>query len=224
MGTIQSRASDGGDLSPSRSGLADALFTRTQQAVLGLLFGHPERSYYLSEIIAHARVGRSGVQREVARLRQAGLIERQVIGNQTHYRANRQSPVFLELAGLIRKTTGLADPLRESLRVLEGRTRVTAIFGSVTRGADTATSDLDLLVVSDSLTLEELIRALEPAERAIARRINPVMYTTEEFQRRRARNAPFLAKLLASDPVVLTGSLHDLLEPRTTGRNASSEA
>jgi predicted nucleotidyltransferase len=114
-----------------------------------------------------------------------------VIGNQTHYRANARSPVFAELTALVRKTSGIADPIRESLRTIECHTRVIAIFGSLTRGADTAASDVDLLVVSDSLTLEELIHALEPAERATARRIAPVLYTTEEFLRRRARNAPF---------------------------------
>jgi predicted nucleotidyltransferase len=223
MGTITPGVSRAPGGQPIRSGLADALFSRTQQQVIGLLFGHPERSYYLSEIIAAAAIGRSGVQREVARLVASGLLDLRSIGNQKHYRANSRSPLFGELAAIVRKTVGLADPVRASLAPLDDHIVLAALFGSVAKGADTSSSDVDLLVVSNSISLADLIHALGPAEQAIVRRINPTLYNTAEFRRRRAQNTPFLTKLLASEPVFLTGSLDAFTESPPTRSDSATQ-
>ena len=95
--------------------LANALFSGVQQRVLGLIFGNPERSFYTSEIVRSVRSGRGAVERELARLEQTGLISAERIGNQKHYRANRASPIFEELHGIVLKTVGLTEPLKQSL-------------------------------------------------------------------------------------------------------------
>ena len=90
--------------------LADSLFTSTQQRVLGLLFGHPTRSYYATELIALAGAGSGAVQRELARLVGSGLITVRPIGNQKHYQADPDSPLFHELCAIAQKTMGFAEP------------------------------------------------------------------------------------------------------------------
>src|SRR5258706_16028080 len=110
--------------------LADALFTGTQQRVLGLLFGQPTRSYYANELIGMAGAGSGAVQRELARLARSGLITVRPVGNQKHYQANPDSPLFGELCGIAQKTVGLAAPLREALLPLAPQIRAAFVYGS----------------------------------------------------------------------------------------------
>jgi len=145
---------------PRRESLADALFTTTQQRVLGLLFGQPDRSFYATELIAMTAAGSGAVQRELARLEQTGLVVVSRLGTQKHYQANPDSPLFAELCGIVRKTVGLAEPLRETLAPLASGIAAAFVYGSVAKGGDSATSDIDLMVVSDSLTYADVFAAL----------------------------------------------------------------
>ena len=186
-------------------GLADALFTTTQQRVLGLLFGHPERSFYVSEILARTRGGTGAMQRELGRLSAAGPITVRRIGNQRHYQANPESPVYHELVQIVRKTVGAADGVFAALQSIAGQVQLALLYGSAAKGADTAASDLDLLVVSDALTLEALYRALAQAESSLGRKIQPTLYTTAEYRRRRQTDDSFVNRVLAGDTLMLIG-------------------
>lgn len=192
---------------PGVSALAGALFTATQQRVLGLLFGQPDRRFFVNEIIALAGSGHGAVQRELARLAGSGLAVVSRVGNRKYYRANPDSPLFHEICGIVRKTVGTEETVRGALEPLSGELTLALLHGSVARQTDTASSDIDLLLVSDSLTLEDVYAALAPAEGLLGRRIGPTLYTTEEFHRRRAARTGFLTRVLESRPVVLVGSL-----------------
>lgn len=189
-----------------RTTIADALFSRTQQRVLGILFGEPQRSFFASEIFQRAGTGRGTVQRELERLLASGLVTVRPLGNQKHYQANAASPVFHELRSLVLKTTGLADPIRTALRPLHKKIDLAVIYGSVARGEETAGSDVDLLVVSDHLLLEDLLTTLDKAERNVGRTIHPTLYTRTEFTNRR-RNSAFVRKILAGRVIPLIGSV-----------------
>ena len=191
----------------SSSSLADALFTSTQQKVLGLLFGQPDRSFFVTQIMNIARSGRGAVQRELQRLELAGLVSVRMHGNQKHYQANRESPLFEELCGIVRKTVGLETPLRAAVDTLPGKIHLALIYGSVAKRADTSASDVDLLIVADDVTLEDVYAALSSAEQLIDRKVNPTLYTSEEFLRRRARGNAFLKRVLDGPVIVLSGSL-----------------
>jgi predicted nucleotidyltransferase len=191
---------------PSPS-LADALFTSTQQKVLGLLFGQPERSFFVTEIMGLANSGRGAVQRELQRLEAAGLVSVQMHGNQKHYQANRESPLFEEICGIVRKTVGLEEPLRAAVESLPGTVDLALIYGSVAKRADTSDSDVDLLIVADSLTLEDVYSTLQTAEQALDRKVNPTLYTREEFDRRRTRGNSFLKRVLDGPVIILSGSI-----------------
>src|SRR5215475_13171791 len=97
-----------------RKSLADALFTKTQQRVLRVLFGEPDRSFYASELIRTAGTGSGAAQRELAKLEGSGLIVGRRIGHQKHYQANAASPLFREIRNIVLKTVGLAEPLRDA--------------------------------------------------------------------------------------------------------------
>lgn len=185
--------------------LADALFTTTQQRVLALLFGQPNRSFYASEMIERTGSGSGAVQRELKRLASSGLVTVKRIGNQRHYQANPASPVYEELCSMVKKTVALAEPIRESLAPLADRVSLALLYGSVASGTDTASSDIDILIVADGITLEDVYASLDPVERKLERKISPTLYTTAEFKRRKASNNPFLTRVMAGEHLVLIG-------------------
>ncbi len=185
--------------------IADALFPSTRQRLLALLFGHPRRSFCTSELIARVGAGSGAVQRELQRFAASGLVTVRRQGNQKHYRANPDSPVFTELCSLVRKTLGMGETIREALEPLAGKIRFAAIYGSVAKGTDTAGSDIDLLVVAEDMMLEELYSVLLPVEQELERRINPTLYTPHEFMERKASGHPFVSRLLSGAHEVLMG-------------------
>lgn len=189
------------------SALADALFTSTQQRVLALLFGQPRRDFFVTEIIGLVGSGRGAVQRELARLAESGLAIVSRSGNRKYYRANGDSPLFDEICGIVRKTVGVEESVRDALQPLADGLVLAVLYGSVARGTDTAASDIDLLLVSDELTLEAAYAALAPVEELLGRRVNPTIYTTVEFRRRRSAKSGFLAQVIQGRVLVLVGSL-----------------
>src|SRR5262245_16735943 len=136
MGTISSPVS-----------LSNALFSKVQQRVLALIFGHPERSFYTSEIVRHVRSGVGAVERELSKLERSGLVSVERIGNQKHYRADPEAPIFEELRGLVEKTVGLTGPFRRSFEPYAHAIKTAFIYGSVAKQTDTAHSDIDLMVI-----------------------------------------------------------------------------
>lgn len=196
---------------PDRTiGLADALFTKVQQRVLGVLFGNPGRSFYANEMIALAGSGTGAVQRELARLAAAGLVTVSRVGNQKHYQANPEAPVYEELRGLVLKTSGLADVLRVALAPLAAQISAAFVYGSVAKRQDTAASDIDLMIVSDSLTYADLFAAVEKAAAQLGRPINPTVYPRQELARRIEQDNAFVKRVLAQPKLWLIGEDNDL--------------
>ena len=194
---------------PSTS-LADSLFSGTQQRVLGLLFGQPDRSFYANEVISLANAGSGAVQRELARLAQSGLVTTRAVGNQKHYRANPDSPIYTELCGIARKTVGLAEPLRVALLPLVPRIRAAFVFGSVAKRTDTSSSDIDLMVVSDGLSYADLFAVLEPLNAKLGRVVNPTILTSSELAKRIEQRESFVTRVLAQPKVWLIGGQDEL--------------
>lgn len=193
-----------------RIGLADALFTTGQQRVLGLLFGQPQRSFTVSDIIAVTGAGSGAAQREVAKLLASGLVTVRPVGNQKHYQANAEAPIHVELVGIIRKTIGLAEPLREALAPLADKISAAFVYGSVAKRSDTASSDIDLMVLSDVLTYADIVGALHPLIEQLGRDINPTLYSRAELARRTKQGNAFVARVLEQPKLWVMGSESDL--------------
>ncbi len=185
--------------------LADALFPKVRQRVLAVLLGAPDRSFYTNEVIGLAQSGAGAVQRELADLAAVGLLTVRKQGNQKHFQANAASPVFAELRGLVLKTMGLADVLRAALVPLAPQIERAFVFGSIARQQDTAASDVDLMVVSDSLSYGELFGALEGAAHTLGRTINPALYTTAGFHARLQGDNAFINRVMQQPKIWLIG-------------------
>lgn len=189
---------------------AEALFTKTQQRVLSLLFGQPQRSFYANELIGLAQSGSGTVQRELARLEAARLVTVHRIGNQKHYQANPDTPIFEELRSIVMKTFGVSDVLRTALAPLWPLIEVAFIYGSLAKGTEHAGSDIDLMVIGSLPSNAQLLEALLPAQGQLGRAVNPALYTAAEFMQRVRDGKSFMLRVLEQPKILVKGSEHDI--------------
>ena len=190
--------------------LADALFTQTQQRVFGLVFGQPDRSFTVSEAIATVGGGSGAVHRELRRLADTHLVTVQHVGNQKRYQANPDAPIFSELVGIVQKTIGLAQPLRDALSPLLADISAAFVYGSVAKRSDTASSDIDLMVISDTLGYADIFAALEPTAQKLGRPINPTIYSRAQLSKRIKADSVFMTRVLEQPKIWLIGGQDDL--------------
>ena len=190
--------------------LSSALFPKVRQRVLAVLFGNPGRSFYANEVIALAQSGTGAVQRELAALSEVGLLTVTKQGNQKHYQANAEAPVFAELRGLVLKTMGLADVLRAALAPLAPQINQAFVYGSVAKQQDTAHSDIDVMIVSASLAYADVFGALEGAAATLGRKVNPTLYAPAEIARRISQDNAFVTRVLQQPKIWLIGAEEQL--------------
>ena len=187
------------------------LFPGYRRRVLGMLLLHPEESLHGREIARRTGLPAGTLTRELKRLAEAGLLNCERQGNQLLYSANRQSPIFEELAGILRKTSGLADVVAEALEPLTDHIEVALIFGSVARGAETRGSDVDVLIIGPA-DYGSVVDALYPAQERLAREINPKVFSTREWSAKLKEKNPFVLEVLSGKRIFLIGGEHELAE------------
>jgi predicted nucleotidyltransferase len=192
-------------MAAARVDIASALFGKTRRNILALLFGQAGRSFYLREIAARAATGMSQVQKELRQLAAAGLVLSERRANQLHFRANPEAPVYGELLGIVTKTFGIADVLREALSPLEGRIRLAFVYGSIAKGKATAASDIDLFIVGDLLPSETSL-PLERVHRRLGRWPSAVIYGTGEFATMLRDEHHFISAVLEGPKIWLIGN------------------
>lgn len=184
--------------------LMDLLFGTYRQRILGELLLHPESSYHVRELARVTDTTAGTLHKELTKLAEAGLLLREEQGNQVRYQANRQCPIYSELASLFRKTTGLADVLANALQPLADNIKTALVFGSVARGEETASSDIDLLIIGD-VGFADVVKALHPAQTVLSREINPVIYSSAEIQKRIKSKDHFIQQILKQDTIPVLG-------------------
>jgi predicted nucleotidyltransferase len=206
-----------------KPGLADALFSKTQQRLLGLLFVNPDRSYFANELVRLAQSGSGAAHRELATLEAAGLVTAKRVGNQKHYQANRAAPIFEELRGIALKTFGVSGVLREALEPLAAKIRAAFVYGSLAKGTDDASSDIDLMVIGDEVAYADFFSLASAAERRLGRKLNPTVYSPAELRQKAAGGNEFVLRLLEQPKIFIIGSEDDLPEPRKTRRRKAAQ-
>jgi DNA-binding MarR family transcriptional regulator len=192
---------------PSRpTSTADALFTPVQQRVLGVLFCNPARSFSTTEVVSLAGTSPSSVERELGRLESAELVVVRRAQNERHYQANSQAPAFNELRTLVLKTSGVADVIRVALATKARKIRAAFVYGPVEKTQDDATSDVQLLIISDTLIYADLAAALGEASNILGRTITPMLHSSRELARRVRSKDPVTMRILAQPRIWLMGA------------------
>jgi uncharacterized protein len=189
--------------------LGAALFGKSKRALLALFYVQPERSFYLRQVTRTLGIGQGAVERELARLVEAGLLVRTRVGSQVHYQANAASPIFGELKALMVKTAGVADVLREALAGLAEEIAVAFVYGSLARGEGKANSDVDVMIIGD-VSFGEVVSALQSAQKTIGREVNPSVYSEREFRAKLQARHHFLTSVANAPKVFLVGGEHEL--------------
>jgi predicted nucleotidyltransferase len=186
--------------------LVDVLFGNYRRQILALLLLRPDETFYIREIARLTGVPAGSLHRELKLLASAGLLQRSAAGNQVRYQVDRSCPIHEELAGIFRKTAGLADVLREALAPLAAKIRLALVFGSVAQGGARATSDVDVLVVG-SASFAGVVKALSTAAAKLRRDVNPVVMTRAEFGAKLAAGDRFVSRIEREPKLFVLGDV-----------------
>lgn len=189
--------------------MGQGLFGRTRTAVLAVLYGHVDQSFYLRQLVRAVGAGHGALQRELQHLTDMGLILRKTQGNQVLYRANSQSPIFSEIKGLVTKTVGIHDVIRSSLASLAPEIQIAFVYGSIARQQERANSDVDLMVVGNT-PFGEVVSALGPAQSTLGREINPNVFAADEFRTKLASGNHFLRSVMKEKKLFVLGTENEL--------------
>lgn len=183
-----------------------------RRQVLALLLLHPERKLHVREISRLTGTTAGTMNKELTRLHEAGLLERERVGNQLRYSANRSHQIYPELTGILRKTVGLADVLIEALAPLADAIEISFIYGSVARGTETAGSDVDLLIVG-KVDFGTVAESLQGVERKLGREVNAKVFSRREWNARLRMGDPFAAEILEGPKIKLVGDVDESGKP-----------
>jgi len=189
--------------------LSSILFTKTRRAVLSLLYGHVDESFYFRQIVRTTGAGLGPLQRELKNLTDTGIIIREVQGRQVYYRANTRCPIFDELKIIVRKTFGVADVIRHSLAAVADRIQVAFIFGSIASGNAGKASDIDVMIVGD-VSFGDIVTLLSGTEEQLGREINSVVYPVAEFKQKAKGDHHFVKSVLEGEKIFLVGDEGEL--------------
>lgn len=196
---------------PQAPQLVEVLFGAYRRQILSLLLLHPEEGFYVREIERLTGVPAGSLHRELKLLSESGLLQRSAAGNQVRYQINPDCPIREELAGIFRKTVGLADVLREALKPLEDQIRLALVFGSVAQGRERPTSDADVLVVG-AAPFAAVVGALSGAGVRLQRAVNPVVMTAAAFAAKLAKKDRFVMRVAREPKIVLLGDADEFAE------------
>jgi predicted nucleotidyltransferase len=189
--------------------LSATLFGRTRAAVLAALYGQVGESFYLRQLARLTGIALGPVQREIRQLVQAGLAEKRMLGKQTLYFANQDSPVFAEIKSLVAKTVGMHDVLAAALSPLRSKINLAFVHGSIARNSETERSDVDLMIVG-KVEFGTVVEMLADAQKTLNREINPTVYSDSEFRSKAQGN--FLRTVLEGKKIFLIGDENVLRE------------
>lgn len=184
--------------------LSQVLFSHGRRSILALLYGHADEQFYLREIARRAGTGIGATQRELGQLTEAGLLHRVRRGIQVYYQANRKNPIFSELKSILAKTSGMRDILHEALISVKDRIKLAFVYGSIARGEEKASSDVDLMVVGD-ISFSDVVSALAKIETKLGREVNPTVYGQREFREKLAAKNHFLSVVAREKKLFVIG-------------------
>ena len=191
------------------SKLAELLFKDYRRRALGLLLLHADKHYHVREIARLTDTVAGTLHKELSRLADAGLLLKDTVGNQVLYGANRDCPIFEELASIFRKTSGVTDVLAGVLASFSERIVAAFVFGSMASGKETAGSDVDLLVIGD-VGFTEVVRAVYSAQEVLGREINPKVYSKKEWNQMLKNKDAFIKEVPGKPKLFIAGSEDEL--------------
>jgi uncharacterized protein len=192
-----------------RKPLISVLFPKTRRAVLAATLMHPERWRFLADLARQIGVPPSSLQREMQSLVEAGILLRRQEGKQVYFKPDPNCPILYELRGIMTKTIGLADVLREALAPFRESIAFAFVYGSIARSEELSESNVDLMIVGD-VGLADLSPAIQKAEERLGREVNPTLFSPQEFRKKLEQANHFLKTVVAGEKLFILGRQDDL--------------
>ena len=189
--------------------LSSLIFSEYRKRILGLLLLNPNAGYHVRELARLTNTPPGTIHKELVKLTAGGILQSKKVGNQVHYSANIQSPIFEELASILRKTSGLVDVIAEALSSVKNQIVFALVFGSVARGEQQTTSDIDVMVIGE-IGFGDVVSLLHESQTTLNREINPVVYSIEDFNNRLVKNDSFIKEILSKPKLFIIGSENEL--------------
>ena len=187
----------------SMSLLAEILSSKIRAEIFRLLFGINYKALYMREIERISGFAIGTIQGELKKLSNLDLVLKEIDGNRTYYRANKNHPLYDDIHNMVRKTTGLVDVLKKALDAKN--IKFAFVFGSFARGEENAESDIDLMIIGN-LGLRDVTRLLSDIEGEILREINPHVYSENEFMNKHKEQEHFVSQVVAGPKIFIVGS------------------
>ena len=192
-----------------RKYILDVLFPRTRQAILSAVLLRPDKWWYLTDLAKHLGVSPSSLQRELVSLVNGDLLTSRRDGKRVYYKINQDCPIVEELQAIFVKTSGIADVIKSCLNSFGDKIEIAFVYGSVARMEELSSSDVDLMIIGD-VGLADLVPDLRRAEKDLGREVNPTIYSSEEFLRRRKEGDSFISTVLSDHKIFLKGNDSEL--------------
>jgi predicted nucleotidyltransferase len=189
--------------------MSSLLFGEYRKRILGLLLLNPNDKYHVRELARITHTVPGTLHKELTKLTNGGILRRVKVGNQVHYSADTQSPIFEELAGILRKTSGLVDVLADALTPVKNEVNLAFVFGSVARGEQSSKSDIDIMLIG-SVSFGDAVQALYHSQATLQRELSPVVYSVGEFKRRIESNDSFIKEVLDKPKLFIIGTDNEL--------------
>ncbi|MFJ5296830.1 nucleotidyltransferase domain-containing protein [Pseudomonas sp. NPDC088368] len=185
--------------------LSSFLFSEYRRKVLALLLLNPQQQYHQREIARLTGTISGTLSRELSKMVEASVLLKASVGNQMHYRANPDCPIYPELVSILRKTDGLPEAIAQALAPLSERIKIAFVYGSIANGKATSDSDVDLMVIG-SVSFSELVTQLYPLQESLGREISPKQYAEREWFQLLAEQGGFVRDVLAKPKLFVIGS------------------
>ncbi len=188
--------------------MLEKLFSSTRAELLSLFFNNPDEKFYLREIARHIGKDAAGIKRELDTLVRIGLLAREKRGVQKYYFADKASPIFAEMKGLIFKTTGVQGAIKAAFSRLKG-IQTAFIYGSYARGAEKEDSNINLMVIGQ-VNITELNDVVVGLEDKLKREIDYLAFDEQEYRKRKEAKDPFIREIVKGKKILLLGKDDDL--------------
>lgn len=184
--------------------MLERLFTsKTRVKLLEEFLLKPDTEFHIRELARIVNNIPIHVQEELKNLQLAGLLESRKQGNMVLYKLRKQSPISEDLKRIFLKTESIGKEILTKLPNKE-KIRYALIYGSFAKGTESASSDMDMLIIG-SINEDPILRSMQKIEKRIGRTINFVLWTEKEFAQKIRENITLIREILKTPVIMIVG-------------------
>ncbi len=189
--------------------LSDFIISRVRVKLLTIFLSKPDGLYYVRELTRLAKEEINAIRRELARMKEVGMLKSEQRGNRLYYSYRTSYPFYPELQNLIIKSSPLGQQLIKNRSKL-GFIKYAFVSQKLIRGLERSSDHIDLMIIG-KVIMPQLSLIVKKLEKILETEINYSSMTEEEYKYRKTRKDPFITSVLLQPRIMLIGSEIKLL-------------